>query len=706
MPQEDFSRQAFYEEANDLLSELETALLELEETPDDQDLIDRIFRAMHTIKGSGAMFGFDDIAAFTHDVENLFEYVRDGKLSVSRQILDLTLKSKDHINYLLDISQTGEQADLENAKELTTQLKALIPDAQSQDEAPQAPTPADLPEGEEASASVTYRVRFKPEPDIFLSGSNPIGLIEELCELGYAQVFPHLENIPTLDDIDPESFHMWWDIILTTTEGEDAIRDVFLFVEDDCELVIKLIDQSGLIEGQDTYKKLGEILVERGDITQQDLKKILEEKQLLGTMLTNAGVVSEEKVQSALAEQQAVQQIREKKTAARQPREVVSSIRVAADKLDYLVDLVGELVIVQAQISQLVSERNDQTMLPIAEELERLSDELRDSTLGIRMLPIGTTFSKFRRLVRDLSSDLGKEIELTTEGAETELDKTVIERLNDPLVHLLRNSIDHGVEIPADRKEKGKSPVGSILLVAEHSGGEVHIRIKDDGKGLDAEAIREKAIERGLITADQELSEKEIFANIFLPGFSTAKAITNVSGRGVGLDVVKKSIEELRGSIEIDSKVGVGTTFTIKLPLTLAIIEGLQVVIGDEFFVIPLSLVEECVELASQTDEKSNEQILNLRGEIVPYIRLRDWFEVPGDAPQIEQIVVVGVQGARIGLVVDNVIGEHQTVIKSLGKVYKDVEGISGATIKGDGTMALIIDIPQLIQTVSASRHP
>jgi len=358
---------------------------------------------------------------------------------------------------------------------------------------------------------------------------------------------------------------------------------------------------------------------------------------------------------------------------------------------------------VQAQISQMVSERSDPMLTALAEQLERLSADLRDSTLGIRMLPIGSAFSKFRRLVRDLSSELGKDIELVTRGEETELDKTVLERLADPLVHLLRNSIDHGIDMPDERKVAGKRPQGLILLEAEHSGSEVIIRITDDGKGMDPALIRRKAVEKGLLPADSELPDKEILKLIFLPGFSTAATVTSISGRGVGMDVVHRAIDSLRGVIEISSELGHGTTITIRLPLTLAIIEGLQVQVGDGFFVIPLSLVEECVELHQKdVDPSGRKRIINLRGELVPYINLRRWFEIEGESPEIEQIVITGVEGRRVGIVVDHVIGEHQTVIKSLGRVYRDVEGISGATIKGDGSLALILDVPRLVRSVVA----
>lgn len=529
-------------------------------------------------------------------------------------------------------------------------------------------------------------------------------LLEELVALGFGRVFGHSEDLPLLDDIDPEGSYLWWDIILNTDAPEDTLRNVFIFVEDSCELQIEVIDRVGWMEGEEEYKKLGEILIERGDISPTDLQKVLSEKKLLGDLLADAGMVSPEKVEAALAEQRVVKELREKRPPAPKPTaEPTTSIRVPADKLDSLVNLVGELVIVQAQISQVVGATRHHSLTALSEDLERLSAELRDSTLSIRMLPIGSTFNKFRRLVRDLSAELGKEINLVTHGEDTELDKTVIERLNDPLVHLLRNSIDHGVESPAERRANGKPAAGTIELVAEHSGSDVLIQIKDDGKGLDPVVIRALGVERGLIDADAQLSDKEIWSLIFSPGFSTAAKVTNVSGRGVGLDVVKRAIDDLRGAIDIASIPGQGATFTVKLPLTLAIIEGLQIEVGDESFVIPLSLVEECVELINLGTDQSKERIINLRGEIVPYIRLREWFDVPGTRPSIEQIVIVGIHGSRVGVVVDRVVGEHQTVIKSLGKIYKNVEGISGATIKGDGAIALIIDVPRLVTTATTA---
>ncbi len=371
-----------------------------------------------------------------------------------------------------------------------------------------------------------------------------------------------------------------------------------------------------------------------------------------------------------------------------------------SSKLDSLVNLVGELVTMQARLSQIADDREDADLLSIAEQVEQLTWEMRDEILNIRMIPIGTTFSKFNRLARDLSQELGKDVELVTRGAETELDKTVIERLNDPLVHIIRNCIDHGIEPPEVRRKADKPPKGTVTLSAVHSGANVVVEVHDDGRGLDKEHIRRRAVEMGLVPADGDITDKELAAYIMAPGFSTADSVTNVSGRGVGMDVVKQAIDELRGDIEVTSQRGKGTTFTIKLPLTLAIIDGLLVQISDEHFVLPLSSVEECIELTKRDiRHEHGRDLAKVRGELIPYIRLRNHFEITTEPPEIEQIVIAQVDGQQIGFVVDHVVGEHQTVIKSLGRLYRGVSGLSGATILGDGTVALILDLQHLFRS-------
>ncbi len=689
----DQAKETYREEASELLTELEASLLELEEVPDDMDLIGRVFRAMHTIKGSGAMFGFDEIAKFTHEVETVFDQVRNGKLPVTKELISLTLEARDQIRVMLD---SAGSADVIKSGKIIAGLRAL-----RAGETPAAAAAEPKKAVAQAAAAdcpmITYRIRFQPEPDLFKSGTDPVNLLDELRQLGHHRIVAHTLEIPLLGDIDPESCYTSWDIILTTDRGKEAIRDVFIFVEDMAKIVITVIDDGGTIDEEDHYKKLGEILIEKGDLTADALSQVLGSQKRIGEMLVDAGVVDHGQIEAALAEQQHLKEIREK----REKVDSTSSIRVSSEKLDSLVNLVGELVTVQARLSQTAAGKNEAELLAISEEVERLTWELRDQTMDIRMLPIGTTFSKFKRLVRDLSKDLGKEIELTTTGAETELDKTVIEKLNDPLVHLIRNCIDHGIELPADREKNGKPRAGSVHLSAMHSGAHVLIEIADDGKGLDAEAIRAKGIEKGLISHDAVLTDKELYALILAPGFSTAKTVTNVSGRGVGMDVVKRAIDELRGTIDITSWQGQGSTITLKLPLTLAIIDGLLVKVGENFFVISLSSVEECVELTQKDVEAAHgKHMANVRGQIVPYIRLRDEFAINDDRPSIEQIVITGNESGRVGFVVDQVIGEHQTVLKSLGSFYKQVEGISGATILGDGTVALILDVNKLYQRI------
>jgi len=690
----------YREEAGELLAELETSLLELEDNPQDNDLINRVFRAMHTIKGSGAMFGFDDIARFTHEVETVFDQVRNGKMQVTRCLLDLTLQARDQITTMLDASAGGPPADEANGQRIIAGLQELLPKVAPLKPPPQK-TIAAAPASE--STSRTYRIRFKPIPEIMLGGTNPVSLLNELRDLGTCEVVVHLDSIPTLDQLIAEHCFFYWDIVLTTCQGIEAIKDVFIFVEDDCDLKIDLIDDGSAPGTDDSYKKLGDILVERGDLSPVEMQKILSMQKRFGEILVEQGLVPASKVQSALMEQQQIKQARQERTAAAPAAaEAALSIRVPAERLDHLVNLVGELVTVQAHLTQIAGTRHDNEIIAVAEEVERLISELRDTTLNMRMLPIGSTFSKFKRLVRDLSAELGKEIDLETSGADTELDKTVIEKLNDPLVHLIRNSIDHGIEMPEVRKAAGKPAKGIVHLAAEHSGDSVLVTIRDDGAGLDKERIRAKAVERGLITASTELTDKEIYNLIFAPGFSTAQKVTSVSGRGVGMDVVKKAIEALRGTIDIASEQGKGSVITLRIPLTLAIIETLLVRIDHNFFVLPLSMVEECIELTrADVQAAHGRHLAHVRGELTPYINLRDEFEITANQPEIEQIVILSVNGKRIGFVVDDVVGEHQTVIKTLGKLYRDVRGISGATILGDGTVALILDPGLLVQSVA-----
>ena len=688
--------QAFKEEAFELLAELESSLLEWEQRPDDPDLTGRIFRAMHTIKGSGAMFGFDDIAKFTHEVETAMDMVRNNELAVDTELVSLILQARDHIQAMLEASDGGPAVADETTRTLVAAFRAITApadrDAAAEGLVEESPSAEAASGGEE----ISYRIRFKPHPDVFRTGADPVMLLEELRDLGSMRVIAHTDEIPSLEDIDPESCYTYWDIILTSTRGMDAVRDVFIFVEDDSDLKIEIIDDAGLDEEEDN-NRLGEILVRRGDLKPEVIDRVIESRPLIGRMLVDAGVVRDETVEAALAEQQHAREAR----ARRQKRESISSIRVPADRLDKLVDLVGELVTLQARLTQSSARLADEELRSISEEAERLTAELRDNAMSTRMVPIETLFGKFRRLVRDLSQELGKDVEMVLSGEETELDKTVIERLNDPLIHLIRNSLDHGIESPEVRKAAGKPATGTLRISAVHSGASVLIRIQDDGAGMDVNRIRAKAVEKGLIIPEAEFAESQIFDLVFLPGFSTAHEVTGVSGRGVGMDVVRKNIEALKGTIELSSQKGRGTEIVLKLPLTLAIIDGLLVGIGGDYFIIPVSIIEECVELTpDQTARAHGRSFVVVRDEMVPYIRLRDRFGINGQVSEVEKVVISEVDGQRLGLVVDRVIGDHQTVIRSLGKLLRYVEEISGATILGDGSVALILDVQRILRAV------
>ncbi len=694
---QDAPQNAFKEEAYELLSELEDSLLELEEQPDDHETISKVFRAMHTIKGSGAMFGFTTISSFTHEVETVFDLVRNGELAVSKQLVDLSLKARDHILSLLDCDADEQEQYAAQGADLVARFQALS----SSGNAPAAVDTTTTAEQEDRTPKdeiTTYRIRFRPSLDILHNGTSIAQLLDELAELGESRTIAQKANIVDLEELDPENCYSSWDIILTSDCGEDAIRDVFIFVEDDSELTIKAIDLGSDEDGMDR-KRLGDILVERGEISQAEIDDVLAHNKRIGDLLVEAKLVSRDQVDSALLEQQEVRKLKAKK---KEKTQTASSLRVPADKLDDLVNLVGEMVTVQSRLSQVANQRHDADLLSIAEEVERLTEDLRDSTLNIRMLPIGSTFSKFKRLVRDISADLGKEVELKTTGADTELDKTVIEQLGDPLVHIIRNSMDHGIEMPDDRVAAGKPRTGQVHLSAEHSGDSVIINISDDGKGMDPEVIRQKAISKGVIGADEQLSHTDLLNLIFAPGFSTAQKVTGLSGRGVGMDVVKRAIESLRGSITLDSQKGQGSTVSLRIPLTLAIIESLLVQIGDGRYVLPLSAVEECIELtAKDIQDAHGRNLAKVRGHLVPYVPLREEFAIDGKRPAVQQIVITQINGQQLGFVVDNVIGEHQTVIKSLGPMYRDVQCVSGATILGDGSVALILDIVYLMQKAS-----
>lgn len=639
-------KQSFREEAREILVDLESALLELNENRADQELIGRIFRGLHTIKGSGAMFGFDDLAAFTHNLETAFDEVRNGRLQVTPELIDLTLSALDQIRAMVEEGAGGPSADAASCTQILAKVRQIAGVSPGQ---PAKNTATAQPPVAAGGGQVRdWHIRFAPGPDMLRDGTNPLLLLDELRQLGGLSVRASMAAVPPLGELDPERCYVAWDMVLTTAADADAIRDVFIFVEDGCELTI---EPTPLCEAEVTARALDEQRARPGGRRSYDKP------------------------------------------------DNVSSLRVPAAKLDQFVDLVGELVTVQARLSEIAARRDDPEFAEVSEEIERLTSALRENSMNIRMLPIRATFEKFRRLVHDLARDLGKDVELTMEGADTELDKTVIDQLGDPLMHLIRNSMDHGISSPEVRAAHGKRSTATIHLSARHSGASVLIGVSDDGNGIDSEAVRSRAIEKGLVAADAQLTEAETFALIFQPGFSTAKQVTDVSGRGVGMDVVRQRVDSLRGTIDIVSKPGLGTSVTLRLPLTLAIIDGLLVSVGDACFVLPLANTLECIELTREDTQRANgKHVANVRDELIPYIRLREHFNIRTEPPAIEQIMVVETEEGRFGFVVDQVLGNCQTVIKNLGRFYRHVQVVSGATILGNGTVALILDPQRLAQ--------
>ncbi|OWV81515.1 chemotaxis protein CheA [Rhizobium sp. R634] len=657
----------FRMEAAECLEAIEAGLLDLTHQLDNKDLVDAVFRGLHTLKGSGAMFGFEALAAFTHHCETAFDRVRKGEVAATSELVAAVLAAQDHMRALVD-QPDADHGD--TGQKLLAQLQAAV----GGKAAAPAATAAAIPQVAPVKKKNSWRIRFSLPANSMANGTNPLGLLDELRDLGECTVCANTSAIPPLDELTPTQLYVSWDVTLTSEQDRSAIDDVFIFVLDDMELSVEEIDGATPAVAAPVEAKPAPAPV--------------------------ASVAPAPVAPAAVPEFRPVEAVPVKRDApaAASQAKAAENVRVPAERLDELMDRVGELVIAQSRLSQLASASTDIALRSVSEEIERLSGELRDTMMVLRMVPVATLFSRFRRLVHDLARETGKVIELVTEGETTEVDKTVIERLADPLVHLVRNSIDHGLETPADRLAAGKTEAGTVTLSARQAGGEVIISIKDDGRGINRERVRAKAESSGLIHPGQPLSDSELLQLIFAPGFSTAAAITNLSGRGVGMDVVKKTVEALRGAIDIVSVSGQGSEVSLRIPLTLAIIDGLLVRVGSGRYVIPLSAVEECLELSLEEDLRSRgRSFISLRDSLVPFLRLRDLFRT-GTKPDVHQkVVVISTGTERVGLVVDQIIGDHQTVIKSMSKLHNNVATFSGATILGDGSVALILDVGHLV---------
>ncbi|MEE4818367.1 chemotaxis protein CheA [Pseudomonas alliivorans] len=670
----DQAQQTFIVEARELLLAMEESLLQLESEPGDQDAIGAIFRAAHTIKGSAGLFGLTPIVSFTHIVEDVLDRLREGSVSVDAALIAVLLRSGDHMLELIDVvASRGEQlaaAALEREAALRQALQAYQAPAEAAARPVQTPTVSDV------QASMLWHISLRFGVDVFRNGMDPLSFLRYLNTLGQmVQVTTVTDSIPAVEEWDPESCHLGFEIDFRSAAGHAAINEVFDFVREDCAVEITAVNETITATGTDL-------------MSQNDNSPVVSSGELLGD-------------QRAVPRGPAQASTERASPANEQKSKDGRYVRVNADKLDELINLVGELVIASAGANLLARSCNHAPLQEASSTVSGLVEEILDGALHLRMIPIGDTFNRFRRVVRDVSQELGKDIDLIISGAETELDKTVVEKIGDPLMHLLRNSMDHGIESAEARRASGKSAKGHLNLNAYHDSGSIVIEIADDGAGLNRERILEKAQERGLVASGAVLTDQEIYNLIFEPGFSTAEAVTNLSGRGVGMDVVKRNITLLRGTVDLDSQPGQGTIVRIRLPLTLAIINGFLVGIDQSTYVIPLDMVQECIELDEQDRQSSRDNgYLDLRGEVLPLVYLRDHFNHEGPAARRQNVVVVRYAEHKAGLVVDDLLGEFQTVIKPLGKLFGGLRGISGSTILGSGAVALILDIPALLNQI------
>jgi len=721
--------ETFLIECGELLSAMEDSLLQMEDTPSDPDSINAIFRAAHTIKGTGGVFGFDDLVAFTHVVENVLDKVRDNEITIDSQLIATLLSCRDHIEKLVTKAVAGEsltEDEKKSSQSLCDDLNIYLGNEnnssselesgsnstslQFTDAAEHDPHgKIEVLDNENNVASDNWHISLRFDLEVLKNGMDPLSFLRYLNKIGnIVHMTTMSDGFPSLNELDPLLCYLGFEIDYSTEANKDEIEQVFEFVKDLCTLHIlppraQILHYAKVIQSlPEQDMRIGEILIASGALTQKELDRALdsqsesafisndENSTPLGEMLIKNQTVPEEVVDLAL----------EKQSSTKFNQSIGKNVlRVDANKLDSLINLVGELVISGATTNMLVKTTTNEQLIESMSNMSRLVEEIRDNALNLRMVPIGETFNRFKRVVRDVSKDIGKDIKLTIKGADTELDKTVVEKIGDPLMHLIRNAMDHGIETAEERLAAGKTAQGNVQLNAFHDSGSIVIEVSDDGRGLSRDKILARAHETGLLTDGQSLSDHEVFLLIFEAGLSTADKVTNLSGRGVGMDVVRKNIEALRGTVDVKRNQFGGTTVSMRLPLTLAIIDGFLVRVGESRYVIPLDMVNECIELEKDKQQDSGMHgYINLRDQVLPFIRLADYFDEKLDKNHMENIVVVKYGNHMAGFVVDELLGELQTVIKPMGKIIQNIKGFSGATILGSGDVAIILDVPNLVQ--------
>ena len=696
----------FLEESLEGLDTMETGLLGLEAGEADAEIMNDIFRAAHSIKGGAGTFGFMDVSEFTHGVETLLDEMRAGDRDVTADAVQLLLRSVDRLRAMMDEIQSDGKVDTSLNGELEKEITLML--ESSSDEVPSESIAESKSEQEpnqvsglellevsdvegvvpEQDGDTRWVIEFSPHLHMLQKGNDPIRIFNELKKLGHLTVVANVGDVPEINTLIPENCYMSWKLTLIGIVTEEQIYEIFDWVLEDCDLQIEeeleWVSSQNLQSSQEQQQQIVEAV------------KPVEKEKAEASNEAKPEVVKETKAPKE-AKPEVVK-------AAKAPKES-TSIRVSIEKIDSLLNLVGELVITQSMLKRFGTEVNSEDLKDLGEgltQLERYTRELQESVMDIRMLPISFTFNRFPRLVHDISRKLGKKVELEVIGEQTELDKTVLEKIGDPLVHLIRNSLDHGIEEPADRVAIGKPEVGKLTLSATQEGGNIVIRVNDDGAGINKDKLVKKAIEKGIIGPDDQLSDDRIHNLIFHAGFSTVEQVSDVSGRGVGMDVVRRNIKDLGGRVEIQSEMGVGSSFTIRLPLTLAILDGQLVRVGEETYIMSLLSIVETVLLKESdiNDIAGRADVYQMRGEYIPIIWLKDILQGNLRDPQTDReglLVVVEADGRRIGLFVDELLDQQQVVIKNLEDNFRQIEGVSGATILGDGTVALILDIPGVL---------
>lgn len=646
----------FFDEAAEHLAAMEQALLSLENSPEDPELLHSIFRAAHSIKGASGTFGFGDIAQFTHHLESLLDRMRDGQIAPTRDLVELLLHSADTLGALVAAAKDGGPLPPEVEQIIQGLGDALAKNGEGQ------PAPAEQPVTSLLASTglAEYRITFVPGQDMLRHGMDPLLLLRDLAEMGeILEVTADTSRIPSLEEMVPEECYLGWTVRLRTSKSQEELQAVFIFVEDSSQISIEPLGS--------------------------------ESEPSTAPVDRSAGNEAAPATKAA------------KPCASRGRSLDASSIRVSVGKVDELINLVGELVIAQSMVNEAVNQISVER-LPVIQEalaaMNRSTRDLQERVMAVRMVPLATVFRRFPRVVHDLAASLEKQVAVEITGEDTELDKQMIEQIGDPLTHLVRNAVDHGIEPSTDRVAAGKPAEGKIGLHAYHEGGNVVIEVRDDGRGLDRERIHRKAIAQGLVKAEEPLTEEQIHSLIFAPGFSTAQQVTDVSGRGVGMDVVKRNIEAINGSVGIDSRQGQGSVFRIRLPLTMAILDGLAVSLNNEIYILPLLAVVESFRPKAEDVKTINGrgEVILVRGKTVPLVRLHQILNIPTQItdPTKGLVVLLENQGKKLGLLVDELLGQMQVVMKSLEANYQKVEGISGATILGDGHVAFILDVPGL----------